>query len=246
MAWIFIWAAAVFAAGFWLGRYQAAYGGEREKEDRNAEERRDGRNNDDVRRRQDGRNADDERGEDRCNTHEGRHRGRRAGEERRQRDRREQREGRNDDGASVIGSPVSGEVTAMLEGQCPTVVIEPQEDKLYAPAGGKVIRLFPLGNEFLFRTEFGEELHIRAGDGEDELLGRYYRPRVIQNEIVPKGKLLLEFDRCGLQQEGSSAQVSVKLEECAPGKEIRLTAGSLVRTGEEILRVQGGGETHRG
>ena len=134
----------------------------------------------------------------------------------------------------------------MLEGQCPTVVIEPQEDKLYAPAGGKVIRLFPLGNEFLFRTEFGEELHIRAGDGEDELLGRYYRPRVIQNEIVPKGKLLLEFDRCGLQQEGSSAQVSVKLEECAPGKEIRLTAGSLVRTGEEILRVQGGGETHRG
>lgn len=137
-----------------------------------------------------------------------------------------------------VGSPVSGEIAYMQEGEHPTVVIEPLEDKLYAPAGGKITRLFPMGNELLFRTEFGAELHIQAGDAKDELLSRYYRPRIVQNEIVGKGKLLLEFDRRGLEAEGSSSQVSVRLESSTYGSDVRMTAGETVKTGEEILLVQ--------
>lgn len=136
-----------------------------------------------------------------------------------------------------VGSPVSGEIACVQEGEHPTVVIIPREDKLYAPAGGKITKLFPMGNEFLFRTEFGAELHIRTGEADDEMLARYFRPRIVQNEIVAKGKLLLEFDRYGLEAEGSSPKVSVRLENSIYGSDILLTAEECIKTGEEILRV---------
>ncbi len=136
-----------------------------------------------------------------------------------------------------VGSPVSGEIACMQEGEHPLVVITPREDKLYAPAGGKITKLFPMGNEFLFRTEFGAELDIRVGEAKDEMLARYYRPRIIQNEIVGKGKLLLEFDRCGLEAEGCSSDISVRLESSVYGSDVQMTATESVKTGEEILRV---------
>lgn len=148
-----------------------------------------------------------------------------------------------------VGSPVSGRVTDLQEGENAAVVITPSEDRLYAPAGGKITRLFPMGNELLFSTEFGAELLIQAGDAQDELLGRYFRPKIVQNEIVPKGRLLLEFDRSGLEAEGCPVQVSVCLKSSAYGSSVQMTAGERVRTGEEILQIQErdlSGETLRG
>ena len=139
--------------------------------------------------------------------------------------------------AGSVGSPVSGEVEDMCGGERPTVVIRPSEDRIYAPAGGKITKLFPMGNAFLFNTEFGAELYIQAGDCGDELLGRYFRPRIVQNEIVGKGKLLLEFDRRGLEAEGASPRVSVAVETGEYGSDILAAAGEQVKSGEEILRV---------
>lgn len=156
--------------------------------------------------------------------------------------------GRGGDGCleSFVGSPVSGEVEDLREGERPVVVIRPGEDKIYAPAGGKITKLFPLGNALLFQTEFGAELYIQAGDSGDELLGRYFRPRVVQNEIVGKGKLLMEFDRRGLEAEGASARVSVAVENGMYDSYILAAAGERVRCGEEILRVQSEAcDTHR-
>lgn len=136
-----------------------------------------------------------------------------------------------------VGSPISGRVTIQRDGDHPAILIDPDTDKIYAPAGGKITRLFPMGNAFLFTTEFGAELYIQAGDGSDELLGRYYRPRILQNEVVGKGKLLLEFDRQGLESEGASLGVGISLENCLYGSDIRLTAGEHVRNGEEIIQV---------
>ena len=137
-----------------------------------------------------------------------------------------------------VGSPVSGEVMVNREGERPTVIIRPEGDRLYAPVGGKITRLFPMGNAFLFATEFGAELYIQAGDVSDELMVRYYRPRIIQNEVVGKGKLLLEFDRQGLEAEGASPEVSVCVESCTYGGDVRMTAGERVKAGEEILQVR--------
>lgn len=152
---------------------------------------------------------------------------------------RKGRRGEESGRAWSVGSPVSGEVTAQREGEQPTVIIRPDGDKIYAPAGGKITRVFPMGNAFLFTTEFGAELYIQAGEVNDELMVRHYRPRILQNEVVGKGKLLLEFDRMGLEAEGASTEVSVSVESCAPGGDVRMTVGGRVKTGEEILQVRG-------
>lgn len=137
-----------------------------------------------------------------------------------------------------VGSPVSGSVVETLDEERPTVVIYPDSDGVYAPANGKITRLFPTGNAFLMTTEFGAELYIQAGDMSDELMARYYRPRILQNEVVCKGKLLLEFDRQGLEMDGASADVIVSVESCRYGRDVRMTAGESVKIGEEILQVK--------
>ncbi|MCM1026719.1 MAG: PTS glucose transporter subunit IIA [Roseburia sp.] len=139
--------------------------------------------------------------------------------------------------AGAVGSPVSGEIEDLWKDGSRAVVIRPEEDKLYAPTGGKILKLFPLGNAFLFRTELGAELYIQAGEGEDELLGRYYRPRVVRNEIVGKGKLLLEFDRQGLKAQGIFPRVFVTVENSLYGSEVMAEQGERIRAGEEILRI---------
>ncbi|MCI9231950.1 MAG: PTS glucose transporter subunit IIA [Lachnospiraceae bacterium] len=138
-----------------------------------------------------------------------------------------------------VGSPVSGYVAEQSDGEQPTVVVDPDSGQVFAPAGGKITRLFPLGNAFRLLTEFGTQLYVQVGDVGDELLGRYYRPRVVQNEIVGKGKLLLEFDREGLAAEGVSCDVRVCVEGFRYGHSVKDTAGERVRIGEEIFRVQG-------
>lgn len=137
-----------------------------------------------------------------------------------------------------IGSPVSGHAAVRQEGPEAEIVIRPTEDRLYAPAGGKITKLYPMGNAFRFRTEFGAELYIQVGDAGDDMLGRYYRPRVLQNEIVSKGKLLLEFDRQGLEAEGISLEISVRVEHYVYGNNIIATATEQIRAGEEILWMQ--------
>lgn len=138
----------------------------------------------------------------------------------------------------TVGSPVSGWVTSCCEGEHPTVVVQPEEDRLYAPAAGKIIRLYPMGNAFLFRTEFGTEIHIQVGNVGDDLLGRYFRPRVVQNEIVGKGKLLLEFDSQRLVAEGISPAVTVSVESQSYDNNVRAVAAEQVRAGEDILLVE--------
>lgn len=137
-----------------------------------------------------------------------------------------------------VGSPVSGEIVAQEEGEHPTVIIYPDTDRLYAPVSGKISRLFPMGNSFCFTTEFGTELYIQAGAVDDDMLTRYYRPRIIRNEVVEKGKLLLEFDRKGLEAEGASVEVSVCVDSTFYGGEVRIAAGEHVKVGEELLQIQ--------
>ena len=137
-----------------------------------------------------------------------------------------------------VGSPVSGQMTVLQEGQSAAVEILPAEDKLFAPAAGKITKLYPLGNVFQLRTEFGAELYIQAGKAQDELLGRYFRPRILQNEIVSKGKLLLEFDRQNLEAEGASTEITVRVDSCFYGSDVIAAAEGQVKAGEDILWIQ--------
>lgn len=152
-------------------------------------------------------------------------------------------EGRREEGRSVhpagwaIGSPAAGEVSLLCEGKRKGVIICPQEGRLYAPASGKVTKLYPTGNAFLLRTEIGIELLIQAGVRTEELEGLYYRPRVVQNEIVNKGKLLLEYDLEAVMQEGYDASVLLSVADAQQYRDITVTQAQRVRNGEPVLWV---------
>lgn len=137
-----------------------------------------------------------------------------------------------------IGSPVRGQIEESGSGGEPRIVIYPEEEKIYAPAAGKVTGICPLGNGFIFRTDEGAELDIRVGNSENELLGRYYRPRVLKNEIVAEGRLLLEFDRTGLAGEGIYPRVIVSAKRSFCGENILpVPEGQPVAVGEDIFRI---------
>lgn len=138
----------------------------------------------------------------------------------------------------AIGSPASGEVSTFFEGSRRGAVIRACDGFLYAPASGKITRLYPLGNQMILRTDSGVELLIRVGSHADELCSMYYRPRVVQNEIVNKGKLLLEYDVEALRKEGMDADISISVEAAEDFRDIIVTEKGLVKTGEELLWVR--------
>ena len=66
----------------------------------------------------------------------------------------------------------------------------------------------------------------------------YYSTRIVQNEIVNKGKPLLSFDKERLLAAGEEVSVTVSLDEAQVGGEITVTSAASVKVGEEIIRVQ--------
>lgn len=137
----------------------------------------------------------------------------------------------------AIGSPVSGAVSFLQEGSQREAVIVPEQGMVFAPAAGKITKLFPTGNGFRLRTDFGVELLVLLGKGTGELEGLYFRPRVVQNEIVEKGKPLIEFDLDKIQEEGYDTSVSLSVEEAENFRNISVTDVQRVKTGENLLWV---------
>lgn len=138
----------------------------------------------------------------------------------------------------AIGSPVSGKVSYFNEGTRRGALIVPEQEILYAPAAGKITRLYPTGNAMRLRTEFGIELLIQAGIETGDLEGRYYRPRVVQNEVVNKGKPLLEFDVEGIRGEGYDPSVMMSVEEAADYRDVTVCETPNVKAGENLMWVR--------
>lgn len=138
----------------------------------------------------------------------------------------------------AIGSPVGGTVRSVSDGTKRGALIRPEQGILYAPVSGKITRLFPMGNMMLLRAEFGVELLLRVGESGDEMHSEYYRSHVVPNEIITKGKVLLEFDIEKMQEEGVDTAVAVMVEAAENYRDITVTQKEQVRTGEEILWVR--------
>lgn len=136
-----------------------------------------------------------------------------------------------------IGSPASGEVSCLQEGNRQVLRIVPEEGKVYSPAAGKIIRLFPTGNAMLLRLENGIVLSIRAGVATEALEGQYYRSRIVQNEIVGKGKLLLEYDIDRIREEGFDPAILLELEEAGVHRELCVNCAEYVKAGEDVLQI---------
>ena len=138
----------------------------------------------------------------------------------------------------AIGSPVAGDVSLFYEGSRRGALILSDQGRMYAPASGKITKLYPMGNRMMLRTDAGVELLLQVGGQVDELCGSCFRPRVVQNEIVNKGKLLLEYDTEGLLREGADVGVSISVETADSLQNITVTGKKRVKAGEELLWIR--------
>ncbi len=65
----------------------------------------------------------------------------------------------------------------------------------------------------------------------------YFRPRIMQNEFVGKGKLLLEYDREALARDGYDTHVSMTVEEGEDSYDLSVTGSMWVKNGQDCLWV---------
>ncbi len=136
-----------------------------------------------------------------------------------------------------IASPVAGQVDILESQGRRGVRLTPEDNRVYAPASGKIIRLYPRGNEFLLRTDSGVVLRLQAGERDAEMTRDYFRPRVVQNEFVGKGKLLLEYDREALARDGYDTHVCMTVEENENSYDLSVTGSMWVKNGQDCLWV---------
>ena len=149
---------------------------------------------------------------------------------------------------TTIGSPVNGEIRKSGEEEqeaagkgAGRISILPEDGKVYAPTAGKVLKLYPMGNRIRFRTDSGLEMLLHICKDKEELHSAYYHCNVLQNEIVRKGKLLVEFDQEGLAKEGVDTAVTVEMCQTPETRQIVSTWKDYIRAGEELLWVQRSG-----
>ncbi len=136
-----------------------------------------------------------------------------------------------------IASPVAGQVEVLSGHGRRGVLLSSEGDQVYAPASGKIIRLYPRGNEFLLKTDYGVVLRVQAGERDAEMTEDYFRPRIVQNEFVGKGKLLLEYDREALARDGYDTHVSMTVEEETDSYNLSVTGSMWVKSGQDCLWV---------
>lgn len=140
-----------------------------------------------------------------------------------------------------IFSPVAGRVASLCEEEGKGVSIEPEQGQVYAPISGKITKLYPMGNAMCLQSmEQGDtvELMIRVGKEQpDELCCEYFCPRIVQNEIVAKGKLLLIFDKERLLDAGEDISVYVTQKKGLGERDVAVGQKETVKVGEELFRI---------
>lgn len=139
-----------------------------------------------------------------------------------------------------LASPTGGAVEELSEelaaGVTHGVKIQTTESKLYSPSSGRVLWIAPRGNAFLILTDWGDEVEVRACNSEDDLLDRYFRPRVVRGEIIRRGKLLLEYDRERLSRECDDMDVYLTAKGEENGK-LEFARESEVKAGDALYWV---------
>lgn len=113
----------------------------------------------------------------------------------------------------LLHSPLSGKVIPLEQVSDPVflslamgkgLAIEPTEGKLYAPADGKILTVFPTGHAIGMITNDGAEILMHIGMNTVELDGEGFKILVQPEQMVKQGDLLVEFDIESITKKGYS------------------------------------------
>ncbi len=148
----------------------------------------------------------------------------------------------------TIYSPLTGTVIPLTKVKDPVfssgsmgdgIAVIPTEGKLYAPASGKITTLFPTGHALGITTEEGAEILLHIGMDTVELQGKYFYAHVVQNEVVAKGKLLVEFNIEKIKAAGYDITTPIIITNTEGYEKMDSVQKEKVRTGDEILWLTG-------
>ncbi len=89
------------------------------------------------------------------------------------------------------------------------LAVRPSEGKVYAPFDGTVETFFPTNHAVGLKSVDGIELSIHIGMDTVNLEGKYFVPKVKQEDTIKKGQLLLEFDGKAIQEAGYSIDTPI-------------------------------------
>lgn len=89
------------------------------------------------------------------------------------------------------------------------LAVRPSEGKVYAPFDGTVETFFPTNHAVGLKSVDGIELLIHIGMDTMNLEGKYFVPKVKQEDTIKKGQLLLEFDGKAIQEAGYSIDTPI-------------------------------------
>lgn len=119
---------------------------------------------------------------------------------------------------NIVYAPMTGEGKNISECEDPVfaqeivgkgTMIIPSEGKLYAPVDGNISMVADTGHALGITSTSGLEILIHIGLDTVELQGGPFDVKVIQDQNVKKGDLLLEFDIEQIKSNGKSTQSPV-------------------------------------
>lgn len=139
-----------------------------------------------------------------------------------------------------IASPAQGRVSVTEENGRRTLHILPDQGKVFAPASGRISRLYPMGRAMLLKTEFGADILIRAGERVDDMCSDFYKCLVMEHEYVRKGALILEYDPEGISALGADPEVLVSVENEEEIGKVTVCEESRMKAGDPLLYISCG------
>ena len=145
-----------------------------------------------------------------------------------------------------IASPIKGKVLKLETIQDAAfasgilgkgAAILPEEGKVYAPADGVVVTLFPTLHAIGLETDDGVQLLIHIGLDTVQLNGEGFEAAIKQGDRVKKGQLLVTFDQELIKGKGYCLETPVLVANTDQFLDVVETAGAQVETGEPLLTV---------
>lgn len=149
-------------------------------------------------------------------------------------------------GAPCWGLRSAGELVSIKDVSDPTfgeeivgkgVAIIPSENRICAPADGKVATVFPTGHAVALVTEDGAEILIHVGLDTVKLNGKHFTIHVAEEQEVKKGDLLLEADMEQIKAEGYDIITPMVVCNTEEFSEIVPEPSRKVASGDDVLKL---------
>lgn len=145
-----------------------------------------------------------------------------------------------------IGAPVDGtcinvtevdDLTFGSEVMGKGIAILPENNRICAPADGRITTVAETGHAVALTTEAGAELLVHIGIDTVKLKGSYFQVFVKEEQQVKKGELLAEADMNAIREAGYDNVTILVVCNSDIYTQVKCRTGFSVKTGDEVMEL---------